>query len=243
MEYTYSKKIEIAYPDCDIHNRLRLSNVMRIIQQIGGEHLEKAMGLTYEKMAQDGMVLLLSKERLAVKRMPQAGETVTLVTNPRAPKGAQLLRDVSFIDKQGEEIIYAETAWTAANTQTHRIIRPAELPYPLFPEAEAKEFAVTAMRVKEPENAEAIGVRTIRFSDIDCNNHLNNAVYGDIIYDFLPTELSIKKELTEFYISFQSEAVLGDDVAIRLGKLDDGRIYISGAKEDKTCFSSALKFK
>lgn len=231
MEYTYTKQIEIAYPDCDIHNRLRLSNVMRIIQQIGGEHLDKAMGLTYEKMAQDGMVLLLSKERLAVKRMPKAGEKITLVTNPRAPKGAQLLRDVSFI-AGGEEIICAETAWTAANTQTHRIIRPAELPYPLFPEAEARELAVTAMRVKEPENAKITGVRTIRFSDIDCNNHLNNAVYGDIIYDFLPTELSVEKELAEFYISFQSEAVLGDDVTIRLGNLDDGRIYISGAKEE-----------
>ena len=240
MNYSYEMKIKVPYPECDIANRLRLSNIMRYVQQIGGVHLD-SVGYTYQKMAEDGFVLLLAKEGLSVKRVPVAGEEIIIRSTPRMPKGATLLRDCSFIDKQGEEIIFAETTWVAAHTDTHRIIRPSDLPYNFFESPEQRDYTVTGMRVKEPDSIAEIGKRRIAFSDIDCNRHLNNAVYADIVYDFLPLETAINRDVTQFYVNFQSEAEIGEEIAIKRAELPDGSYYLSGTKEDgKTCFIAII---
>lgn len=246
MEQTsFETEFTVMYPDCDINNRMRVSNIMRQVQQIGGAHLD-SLGLTYERMAADGVVLLLAKEGLTIKRLPKGGETVRIVTAPRHPQKAVLLRDCTFYDKNGDEMIFAETTWVAANTNSHRIIRPAELTYDIIPSLEEKEYAVTSMRVRMPKNGYEAGRRVVRFSDIDCNRHLNNAVYADIVYDFLPFEAAQHYEPKTFFVHFQHEAALGEELTVTVG--ETGRpeapaFVVSAAKPDGACcFMSYIEF-
>lgn len=238
----YTKQFTVAYPECDINNHMRLSNIMRHIQQIGGEHLD-GLGLTYSRMEEDGVVLLLAKEGLTIKRIPSAGEHITLETTPRRPKGANLMRDCTFYDESGKELIFAETTWVAASPEGHRILRPKDLPYDFMESLEEKDYAVTAQRVKLPEAALDAGRRRIVFSDIDCNRHLNNAVYGDIVYDFLPHEIALSSTLATFFIHFQHEAVLGEEIGIRFAQPEESTCIVAGQKAGgETCFIAQMTF-
>ncbi|SDN68835.1 acyl-[acyl-carrier-protein] thioesterase [Acetanaerobacterium elongatum] len=238
----YTKQFLVAYPECDINNHMRLSGIMRQIQQIGGEHLDH-LGLTYKRMEDDGFVLLLAKEGLTIRRIPAAGEHITLETTPRRPKGANLFRDCTFYDESGRELIFAETTWVAANPADHRIVRPKELPYDFVESLEEKDYAVTGQRVRLPGEAKSVGKRRIVFSDIDCNRHLNNAVYGDIVYDFLPFEVAQGRALSTFFIHFQREAVLGEEIDIFYAQPDSDTCILSGLKDGgEACFTAQLTF-
>lgn len=244
MQTSFSFAFTVPYPDCDINGRMRVSNVMRHVQQIGGAHLD-SLGLTYKKMADDGVVLLLSKEGMTIKRLPEGGERIRIETTPRKPKGGALLRDCTFYDEQGRDIIFVETTWVAADTVTHRIIRPSELKYDIIPSLEEKEYAVTSMRVREPKDAETVGERVVRFSDIDCNRHLTNAVYADIVYDFLPPDVAEQYAPKTFFVHFQHEASLGEVLTIRRAQVqEDKPAYVFGASKPDgvCCFTAYIAF-
>ncbi|MFA9379491.1 MAG: acyl-[acyl-carrier-protein] thioesterase [Acetanaerobacterium sp.] len=244
----FSTEFIVEYPDCDVNNRFRLSNVMRKVQQIGGAHLD-SLGFTYQRMMEDGVVLLLAKEGLTIRRLPMGGERIRLETSPRKPRGATLLRDCTFYAEDGEELIFAETTWVAADTATHRIVRPKDLRYDFLEALEEREYAVTSLRVKEPGDTREVGTRTIRFSDIDCNRHLNNAVYADIVYDYLPVEIAAEHMPKTFFVHFQHEASLGETLSVRRGRETgpemsaEQTFVFSGCKPNgDCCFMAYIRF-
>ncbi len=241
-ETNFQTEFTVTYPECDMNNNLRLSGLMRHVQQIGGAHLDH-LGLSYHRMAADGFVLLLAKEGLAIRRMPKGGERVTLRTAPRRPKGAVLLRDCTFLGEDGEELVFAETTWVAADTKCHRILRPKDIPYDFLESLEEREYTVTAKRVKEPKNIRTIGTRVVRYSDLDCNHHLTNAVYADIVCDFLPYEVISAHVPKTFFVHFQHEAAYEEELTIRVGEQEECGFVVIGVKPSgETCFTAMAEF-
>ena len=82
------------------------------------------------------------------------------------------------------------------------------------------------------------GKYEVRFSDLDENDHLNNAFYSDIIADFSPVSL-YENRISAMQISFASEARLGDMLDISASPVDGGFILV--ARNERTgsvCFES-----
>ena len=95
-----------------------------------------------------------------------------------------------------------------------------------------------------PEQHELIGKRKIRYSDLDGNGHVYNAVYGDIVSDFLPEEL-IQRQIVGFQINYQTEAVLGEELDLFLASdpMDENSWYIEGRNAaGGNCFLSRVEF-
>ena len=127
--------------------------------------------------------------------------------------------------------------------KTHKILRPREF----------SRFAVTEQpdrlngcpdpeKIALPDNLTETGVREIRWSDIDYNGHLNNAVYADIIADVIPAFVR-GYEISEFCIAFVSEAFEGEKIALRTGfDQTSKRLWVSGEHRRGRCFEACLKF-
>ncbi|WP_312643917.1 acyl-ACP thioesterase domain-containing protein [Hydrogenoanaerobacterium sp.] len=243
QNYEFHKKIKLTYPECDIRNQIKLSGMMRHIQEVSGEHLEE-LGLSHVMLWNEGFVFLLTKVALQVKRRPGALEKLTIVTKPRAPKGVQSMRDVYFYDEAGEEIIYAQTAWVLTDPIEHKIRRPNELPYTIPLEPVAVDYELLRAKNKRPKDAQPVGKRVVRYSDIDCNMHMNNAVYSDIVCDYLPLEQHRSRDVAQYNISFVGEAKFGDELTVFRAQLDENTYYIGADRPaGDSCFECIIKFK
>ena len=89
-----------------------------------------------------------------------------------------------------------------------------------------------------------VGKRKIRYSDLDGNGHVYNAVYGDIVSDFLPEEL-INRQIVGFQINYQTEAVLGEELDLFLASdpTDENGWYLEGRNAaGGNCFISRIEF-
>lgn len=241
--YEFCKEIKITFPECDVTNRLRISGIMRHIQEVSGEHLE-ALGLHHRLLWEEGFVYLLTKVGLRLTRRPRALEKLTLITKPRQPKGVQSVRDVYFYDEAGREIIYAQTGWVLTDPVQHKIRRPSELPHRIAVEPVEVSYELVKSKIKRPNTAVQAGVRTVQYSDIDCNLHMNNAVYSDIVCDQLPLALHRSLELAEYDISFVGEVGLGDELAVLTAPMGENTYYVGADRPaGDCCFEAVAKYR
>lgn len=241
----YDKIIIPSGFECDTHNRMKLSYILRHMQEISSEHLE-ALGLPYLKLYGLGQVFLLSKIQLTVLRRPEAYETLRWVTTPKMPSGAQFLRCNDVYDARQSLVLRADTLWMLVDPHTRRILRPAAF-LDLLPDGMSFYPAdKVKLPLAAPEGVDPVGTRAVYYSDLDVNRHMNNADYADIVCDYLPEGTLDAAEPTHFLIHYQSEALLHTQLQIFRAPCPGG-FYIRANKinphdqsDEGKCFESSI---
>ena len=82
----------LSASEADLHRRMKLSAVLRHMQDAASRHLD-ALGYPYEKLMEDRQVFLLSKVEVLFSGSPVPEQKVTAYTRPHPPKGAFFLRE------------------------------------------------------------------------------------------------------------------------------------------------------
>ena len=98
----FEKKIFIDYSLVDKNYTLKLSSLLRFMQNMATEHYE-LKGLGRERLISEGMVFLLSKIALKLEREIKATDTLEIKTFEKEVKGAYFVRDFEFF-KENEKI-------------------------------------------------------------------------------------------------------------------------------------------
>lgn len=213
-DYTWEIRIHMFETGPD--RRLRLSSLLKLQQEVG-ELQFAAGGLGYNELFRHGMAFLLTRTRSRIHRAPQMGETVFLRTWHRDSKGAQFYRCYQFLDSEGRSLIDSVTAFALVDVHSHKLLRPTVFrEFGLHEQPERQSACPDPVKWRLPDGLLPAGERTVRWSDIDANGHLNNAVYADIACDALPGGMAGRR-VTEFSIAFVHEAVEGETLQLRAG--------------------------
>lgn len=231
----YAMKMRVTSYDVGPNRTLKPSAILKIMQEVAGVHLEQD-GFSYEVMRSQGIVFLLVKLAVSVKKLPHCDEFILAETWFAHTEGAKFIRNMRFLSESGEILLEAVTQWIIADPETHRVLRPSALPFKM-PEFSSVGVDAAITRIVLPEKMEDAGARIVRWSDIDCNKHMNNAVYADIICDFFPKGMG-KQELRAFQIDFEGEASLGDTIDIKTAADTQGGAIITGTVGGRKCFTS-----
>lgn len=236
MERSYSEIIRIPSYELDENRRLKISAVLKLMQEIAGRHLEQD-GLSYEMMRKNGVVFLLTNVAVRIFRLPAYAEEVLGKTWFCETRRAQFVRCMRFT--QGNEILFeAETLWVTADPEKHRILRPSEFQFGM-PENNTDTVTVSASRIVCPETMEFTENREIRRTDIDCNGHVGNFVYADILVDAMPPEIR-PCDIAELHIAYQKEAFLGEILHISRVKSENGFVFKALA-DGRRCFEAFVR--
>ena len=241
--HRYTMKFQVPYYECDVNDKMRLSFVLKHVQQIGTEQLDR-MGLTYEKLWEEKQCFVLAKLGMKIYRMPVSDEEITVYSSPQGTRGAQFLREVTFASDSGEKLIEVQTIWLLMDPESRKIVRPQEFRHtlPAVPPQEQMTGDYGNQRIKVSGPVIWQGEHLVMYSDIDINHHMNNTVYADIITDALPYEVMTGQEMETFFIQYHREAVLGDCVHITSREGEDSCYYVVGEKEAGCCFESKISF-
>lgn len=232
-------KARITSYDVGPSRTLKPSSILRIMQEAAGRHLEQD-GLSYEYMRDKGIVFLLVKQAVTVTALPHCDEDITVETWFERTQGVKFVRNLRFFDASGNILIEAATLWIIADPVTHRILRPSAFPFEM--PADGVKINVDFSRITVPETATEAGLRPVRWSDIDCNSHMNNAVYADLVCDYFPGGLG-DKEFSYFQIDFEGEAALGDEISIKTATDEKGRAIVEGTIGTRRCFLATAAVK
>ena len=242
MEYTEEQIREYMLPmrvktyDVGPNSKLKLSALLRVCQEVSERHLE-SVNMGYTAMKEKGLVFLIISNAARICRLPFLGEELQIRTHPRGTMGVQFYRDYEFWS--GEELlIRVMQTSVSVDPVEHKILRPKVFLSQgvFFDEKVPREEKIDKLA---PQELPQLGVREIRYSDVDYNHHLNNTIYGDITMDYLPESLR-EKQFSYEQIDYVSEALLGEELVIRGGETAEG-FLVQGYHERGLSFSALLR--
>lgn len=218
---------------------MKPSYLLRWMQEYASEHASE-MGLGWQELMQEDMVYLLSRMTVKISRMPKAKEDIEIKTWEREASKVLYNREFSIRSREGKALVEATTQWMLVNPKTRRIIRPDKAGF-ATPKQEFTAQVEDRGRIRLPETMEWVGRKVIRYSDIDRNGHVNNAVYADILCDFCGMDLSLQP-VTEIYLSFVHEALPGQVIDLYTVR-ENKRVLMEGRVEYRVCFEGILEVK
>lgn len=219
---------------------VKLSVLLRMCQNVSFNHLEK-LGIGYMRLRKEGMVFLILSNQAQISRMPRQGEEIEILTYPNGSAGATFYRGFEVF-AAGERLVKVMQSSVLVNPEGHRPLRPKIFyDYGVFEERKTPKEDRISRISEQGESLPLLGSREIRYSDLDCNRHMNNTIYGDITEDFLPGGHE-GKTYEAVQIDYVSEAFLGESITLR-GEEKEGCRILQGFHERGLSFSARIQMK
>ncbi|MBQ9185829.1 MAG: hypothetical protein IJ151_08180 [Bacteroidales bacterium] len=228
-KYTLSQVIRCY--DVDSRMLLRPSAFMDYAQEMAYQAAE-AMGFGYNEMIKDGKAWVLSRLNFVFEDTPRWGEQVNINTWHKGPSGPFYIRDFTVTNPADGKIrVRATSSWVILDIVARRMVRTSDVMEIVNPETQRSEDAIAenAQRISMPRGAEPVkaGTHTVGYSDIDLQQHTNNARYVLWAMNCIDCELIKEHPFKEITINFNHETLAGNAVDLYVLK-DNLTYYVEG---------------
>ena len=243
MEAVYTQEFTLTDNCVDCHGRLKLSTLLYYGQEVAGRHFDR-ISMTYDQLAEKGMFWAIIRQRVRIHRLPCSGETIRVETWPMPNSRVAFPRNVVAYDSRGNEIFRILSLWVLMDVQTRAMILPGKSGLMLPGTLRGDELPSPAsLPARELCNHR---VRSVCFTDLDRNGHMNNTKYLDWIADLLPSPFHRSHSPLEFTVCYLSEAREGQDLTMSWEMDEAGCLHVDAHRmNNEKCeriFSARLQY-
>lgn len=214
MEPIYVQNFTIGDVFVDRYGRMKPSMILYVAQEMSGRHME-LMRLGYDQLISRQLFWAVTRHRVQITRMPARGETIRVETWPLPATRAAFPRSVVAYDAQGNEVFRCMTLWVLMDVNTRHLITPGKSGIILAGTHRGGELPAPAGLIPRPLGTQR--TRTVNFSDLDRNGHMNNTRCMDWIADLLPSPFHQEHPVKEFTVCYLSEAREGETLTLHWG--------------------------
>ncbi len=220
---TWKEQRVVEAFEVDVTRRLRLSELFSFLLSIAWKHA-LATGFGFQELAERKMMWVLSKFQMAVSRLPEWGEQITIETWGKRIERFYALRDFLVSSPKGARLASATGAWMILDKDNYR---PKKLEQLMagFPWQEGNSALEGSLRrVAEGAKGQDRLRHRVVFSDLDMNNHVNAAKYLQWVMDSYSREVLESRQVETVEISFLAEATVDDEIAVQFAEIDGQEI-------------------
>jgi len=210
----WSERLRIRSYDVDATRRATTTSLCRHFLEAAWNHAE-ALGFGFTHLSSQGKFWVLSRFRLEVQQCPAWGDSVTLQTWPRGIKSLFAFRDFELHDESGTRIAAGSSAWLVLDSASKR---PQKL-HKLLPSLAALDGKAALGRDPEKlddnETWDNDCSITVRYTDIDVNQHVNANRYIGWMLDTYPAGFHLQHSLRVLEVNYLSETLEGEQLIVR----------------------------
>jgi medium-chain acyl-[acyl-carrier-protein] hydrolase len=199
--------------------RLSIPSIFNLLQDAASSHALK-LGLSVPQLLANNYTWVLSRIYLKMNQYPGWGDTIQVHTWPSGIQRVFALRDFD-LHQDGCSIGSCISAWIIIDAANRRPVRPTSFARQLNPvdRKHVLEHPLGKLPVlKTPQIEKRFSVR---YRDLDINQHVNNASYIEWLLECLPGIVENGRCLSELEVNFLGEALHGDTVLARCQNLDE----------------------
>ena len=230
MEPIYRKKYEIEAIHLDCFGRVKPSVLLYFAQEAAGMHCLE-LGTDWDTLSKKHLFWAVIRHRVQITRLPVAGETITVETWPMPTTRVAYPRSTVAYDEAGNEVFRSIALWVLMDAQSRGMILPGKSGIEVLGTLRGNELSIPGSIL--PKTLENSVLRTVNFSELDRNGHMNNTRYLDWICDLLPSHFHSAHPVREFTVCYLSEAREGQSLALNW-QLTDGPSLQVDAHREKT---------
>ena len=237
-QFFYTETMTVMNADADFRSLLKPSALLRYVEQVSADHA-RTFGMTDQFFKDHGVAFLVGKQALKFDRVPQRAEKLTLLTRAEASRRGSVKRITTVTDAEGKQVAMVDCRWIVVSLAENRILRePGWTVDGFWNETVEGELPLQLHKCRE--GLASAGEWTVRYSQCDLNDHLNNAFYLDLVCDALPLDVVRKGPVTFASINYHREVPMGETVEVFYAPSAEGW-YIIGKHNGQTSFESYLE--
>ena len=220
MEQVFEQELLVAPSLSDCTGALGYHDAFSVFMDIASVHAQK-LGVGLDDMARRDQFWLTVKTQVCFFERPGIMERVTVRTWPEAP--GRLRGDRSYQILRGDDVLIAgKTEWAVLNTKTNQLV-PMDGVYPKelsFDRGSAcpEPFA----RIPDTFDSPVCGRYTVRSTDIDVGQHMNNTAYLRSILGFLSCGELHDRPIRRIDAAFRTPCYEGEVLEMQRREFDAG---------------------
>ncbi len=243
MEPIYVQEFAITDNTVDCFGRLKPSMILYFVQEVAGKHFDRIC-MDYDALAARGMFWAIIRQKVQITRLPLRGETLRVETWPMPTTRVAYPRSVVAYDENGNECFRSISIWVLMDQNTRNMILPGKSGISVVGTLRGMELAAPGSLV--PKDLHSQKERTVSFTDLDRNGHMNNTRYMDWIDDLLPSAFHREHGVKEFTVCYLSETREGQSLSLHWDYLEEGAVQVDAyriaAEKEERVFSARLIF-
>ena len=226
----YQKSFLIPTFATDRFNRLKCSYLLGLAQEVAGDH-SALLGADFDHTQ---LYWVITRQRVQISRLPAAGETITLETWPMPTTRVAYPRSTIAYDEQGNELFRSISLWVLMDPQSRAMVLPGKSGVTVEGLLRGSELAVPGSLA--PSQLQNVTKRTVCYTELDTNGHMNNTRYLDWLDDLLDASFHNRHTPREFTVCYLSEAREGETIALHWDLNPEGVLRLDAFRpgEDST---------
>ena len=177
----FKKVFQISNNDVDTKFELKVSAIFRLFQDVAMLATKDAK-VDSMSLSERNIDWVITRMNVEIKRLPKCDDEITVCTYPGKDMAMLYPRYFFIIDSKGEVIVRSSSIWALIDNNTRRVIVDRDVISKL-PEEKPDDQLPLPEKISLPDDNRFIEKRTIHYSDLDFNSHMNNVRYVELLTD------------------------------------------------------------
>ena len=246
MKPTYTQTFTLTDTDVDCFGRMKLSSLLTCAQEVAGKH-SALLGADYDHLLEKQLFWAVSRHRVQITRLPLLGESITVETWPMPTTRVAYPRSLVAFDADGNEVFRSISLWVLMDIQNRSMVLPGKSGVEVNGTLTGSELAPPHSLV--PKTMPNTVQRTVTYTCLDRNGHMNNTRYLDWVEDLLPASFHRENTPKELVICYLNEALENHVLQLQWELTQEGILQVDAHREntdvsEKSCrvFSAQVLF-
>lgn len=246
MNPIWESSFKVRAFEVDANDRIKVSAIIDYFQDAASNDAER-LNFGYTNFVPKGLIWVLSWAKFEFIRYPKFMEEVKIQSWGKKQHKLYSIRDYLLLDSNDEIICRGTSAWLLLDSKTHR----PKILTQIFPEitmhSSKDALADLPEKINSSYSIKVIYKTMIRYSDIDLNQHANNAKYIEMMLDCFNIDYHSNHSISFLVVSFTAESKFGDEIQLSKGieKENQPTHYVEAKNltTNKTVFRATVEWK
>lgn len=235
-EAIFSRDFTVRYSEVNKFGKLKLHSLFDYLQQAAAEHAN-SLGVGMNSIYSKGMIWVLSKMSIKITGSFAPEQQIAISTYPVGVERIFFRREFEIYDRNTNQVLaQASSLWLLLDAEKLRplrrdVLNNAQLENPDLPVFIEKFPSPNA----DFSDMQEIFTTQVKFSQMDINQHLNNAQYANLVEDAIFEKLQKDFTFQEVNVAFLQAQKYPDKITASLEIKDSGEFSLSSENKEKNC--------
>ena len=199
----FSQKYIISNNDVNKRFELKVPAVFRFFQDIA-MLATKSLKVDSVSLSERNIDWVITRMTVDIKRLPKCDEEITVCTYPGKDMAMLYPRYFFIKDSNGEIIVRSSSIWALIDNSTRKVIVDRDVISKLPPESFDDQLPLPE-KISVPEDSRFVEKRTIHYSDLDFNSHMNNVRYVELLTDIHDANFYETHQISKITLNYMKE--------------------------------------
>ncbi len=205
------KKYRVHYYEIDVKKRALVSSIINYLMDVCMVQTEsKGVGIDY--LRDNNVAWVLYQWQIKIHKYPTYEEEVTAYTKAHSFNKFYAYRKNWIENEAGELMVEGKSSWFLIDVNKRRPVRIGEDMYKAYNISEKECERFENIKLKPPGKIDSEKSFTIRYSDIDTNEHVNNVKYISWAIESVPVNIALEYDLEELIVTYEKETYYGETI-------------------------------